>query len=327
MILITGSSGQIGTNLGLKLLDEGYQVLGVDLRKNPWSARIPTLLIDLSIRKEILFEKLQKLGLCTNIELVVHLAAYPKVFEITKNPDLGLKDYVINFNVVELCKTYHIPILFSSSREVYSTGKKRRTMESEANFVVDSPYSAVKISMESLIHSYANCFGLKFLIFRLSNVYGRYDNDLKRMERVIPLFIHRIKNGFPVTIYGKDKVLDFTYIDDCISGLTGGITRLLEGRVENETFNLAFGEGNSLLKLVKCIGDHLQKIPIAELADSRAGEITHYVADIRKARELIDYQPATPLEDGIRKSIIWSQQYYAKTASMRNFHHIKNNTL
>ncbi len=53
----------------------------------------------------------------------------------------------------------------------------------------------------------------RYLVYRFSNVYGRYDNDLERMERVIPLFIKKIRNHEPITIYGSDKVLDFTYVD------------------------------------------------------------------------------------------------------------------
>ena len=64
-------------------------------------------------------------------------------------------------------------------------------------------------------------------VFRFSNVYGRFDNDLQRMVRVIPLFTHSMLRGEPITIYGgRDKTLDFTYVDDCIDGITLGIEAL-----------------------------------------------------------------------------------------------------
>src|SRR5207249_3587526 len=146
------------------------------------------------------------------------------------------------------------PIIFGSSREVYGDIKQHLTEESMADFIVaKSPYSASKIAGEALLYSYARCYGLPMLVFRFSNVYGRYDNDLERMERVVPLFVRRIHDGLPITLYGREKMLDFTYIDDCISGLVAGINALMEGRLVNQTLNLAYGEGKTLSDLVELI--------------------------------------------------------------------------
>ena len=66
------------------------------------------------------------------------------------------------------------------------------------------------------------------------------------MVRVVPLFIHRLARREPIIIYGREKTLDFTYVDDCVDGIAHGIERLFEQRVVNETINLAYGEGNTL---------------------------------------------------------------------------------
>ena len=115
---------------------------------------------------------------------------------------------------------------------------------------------------EAFIYSYAKCYGLRYLVFRFSNVYGRFDNDLQRMERVLPLFIHQLSRGEPITVYGGDeKVLDFTFIDDCIDGIARGIERLAAGRVENETINLAYGQGNTLVRAAELIAAELGVTP------------------------------------------------------------------
>ncbi len=173
----------------------------------------------------------------------------------------------------------------------------------------ESPYSASKISSEAFIYSYARCYDLKYLVFRFSNVYGRFDNDLERMERVIPLFIRRIANDQPITIYGENKVLDFTYIDDCVSGITASIYALHEGWVTNQTINLAYGSGNSLVKMAALVGKALGKEPQITIAPSQVGEVTHYVADITKARELLGYTPKVPLEEGIPRAVEWNRQF------------------
>src|SRR5260370_1367493 len=107
------------------------------------------------------------------------------------------------------------------------------------------------------------------------------------MERVLPLFTHQLTRGKPITGSGGDtKVLDFTYIDDCIDGIVSGIEGLASGAVENETINLAFGQGNTLVKAAQLIAAELGVTPEIAHKPSLVGEVTHYVADIRRAHEL-----------------------------------------
>lgn len=306
-ILITGSSGMIGTNLGLRLLAEGHQVFGIDRRVNPWTDRIPTLLQDLATPQRDF-----RAGIggapYPPCDLVVHLAANAKVYELVSEPYRALENINITYNVLEYCRAHDLPIIFASSREVYGDIHRYITEETRADFsFTESPYSASKIAGEALIYAYARCYGLRYLVFRFSNVYGRYDNDLARMERVIPLFIHRISRGEPVTVYGGDKVLDFTYIDDCVDGIVRGITRLSRGEVVNRTINLAYGEGNTLIRAAELIGLALGRRPdIIVQPIKRVGEVGYYVADIRRARELLGYQPQVPLAEGIRRAVAWS---------------------
>ncbi len=154
--------------------------------------------------------------------------------------------------------------------------------EEAADFAyTESPYSASKITSEAFIYSYARCYGLDYLVFRFSNVYGRYDNDLWRMERVLPLFMHQLSRGEPITIFGgDDKVLDFTYIDDCVDGIARGVYALVERRVTNKTINLAYGEGNTLVRAAELIAAELGVEPQITMAPSLLGEVTHYVADV-----------------------------------------------
>ncbi|MBI5053892.1 MAG: NAD-dependent epimerase/dehydratase family protein, partial [Chloroflexi bacterium] len=149
----------------------------------------------------------------------------------------------------------------------------------------------------------------KYLVFRFSNVYGRYDNDIERMERVIPLFIRKIKNHEPITVYGESKVLDFTYVDDCVDGIAKGVELLVSGRDANHTINLAFGQGNSLVTMAEFIGEALGIKPNMTVEPARVGEVTHYVANIGKARALLNYDPKTPLKEGIEKSVEWSREW------------------
>lgn len=311
-ILITGSSGQIGTNLALRLLDAGHRVFGVDKRPNSWTDRITTLLQDLAAPYRDFAGGIGSVPY-PQIDAVIHLAANAKVHELVQQPHRAMENIALTFNVLEYCRHNQVPVIFSSSREVYGDIHRYITDETHADFsFTESPYSASKIAGEALIYSYAQCYGLRYLVFRFSNVYGRYDNDLERMERVIPLFIRKIKNGEPITVYGETKTLDFTYVDDCIAGVTAGIDRLTAGTVYNETINLAYGQGNTLVAMAGFIGEALGVQPDMRIEPARVGEVTHYVADITKAQELLGYNPTTPLREGIQKSVEWSLDWWAK---------------
>jgi UDP-glucose 4-epimerase len=312
-VLITGSSGQIGTNLGLRLLDDGHDVFGVDKRQNSWTDAFPTLLQDLAGHYPAFRGGIGGVEY-PEVDVVVHLAAHAKVHQLVREPHRALENAIMTFNVLEYARQLSLPLVFSSTREVYGDVHRfEEYSEEAADFAfTESPYSASKITSEAFIYSYARCYGLDYLVFRFSNVYGRFDNDLWRMERVLPLFTHQLSRGEPITIYGgHEKVLDFTYIDDCVDGIARGVYALADGRVANETINLAYGEGNTLVRAAELIASELGTDPQIMLAPSLLGEVTHYVADVRKARELLGWKPRTPLAEGIPKSVAWFREWRA----------------
>ncbi|HNP70867.1 MAG TPA: NAD-dependent epimerase/dehydratase family protein [Kouleothrix sp.] len=312
-ILITGSSGQIGTNLALRLLDAGHRVFGVDKRLNSWTDRVVTMLQDLAAPYRDFAGGIGGVPY-PQPDLVVHLAANAKVHELVQFPHRAMENIALTFNVLEYCRHNDLPLIFSSSREVYGDIHRYITEEQHADFsFTESPYSASKVAGEALVYSYARCYGLRYLVFRFSNVYGRYDNDIERMERVIPLFIQRMRQGLPVTVYGHEKTLDFTYIDDCVGGIVAGIERLLSGQVRNQTINLAYGQGNTLVRMAELIAEALD-VPgqITVEPSKRVGEVTRYIADISRAAELLDYQPQVPLDEGIRRAVAWSSAWEAR---------------
>lgn len=309
-ILVTGSSGQIGTNLALRLQQDGHEVFGVDKRLNGWTDDFRYLLQDLSGHYPAFPGGIGGVEYPPT-DLVVHLAAHAKVHQLVRQPHRALENTIMTFNVLEYCRQERVPLVFSSSREVYGDVHRFSTEETVADFAyTESTYSASKIAGEALIYSYARCYGLRYLVFRFSNVYGRYDNDLGRMVRVIPLFIHQLLRDEPITIYGGDeKTLDFTYVDDCVEGIARGVEALAEGRVVNETINLAYGEGNTLFRVAELIAGEVGIQPKTTLAPPLLGEVTHYVADVRKARSLLGWEPRVPLEEGIPRAVRWFREH------------------
>jgi nucleoside-diphosphate-sugar epimerase len=309
-VLITGSSGQIGTNLGLRLLEAGHEVVGVDVRPNTWTDAIPTHVVDLAQLHPMTPESLgpARIG---RVDAIAHLAAHAKVHALVERPLGALENHVMVTNALEYARLARAPIVLASSREVYGNGVARGAPvpESAADFRgAPSPYAAMKLAGEALAASYRRCYGTPFAVIRFSNVYGRYDSDLERLERAIWVFAHGIRAGRPVTVYGAEKTLDFTYVDDAVDGLLRCLERLAAGDpgVLGETFNLAYGQGSRLVDIVRLIGSTLEEQVTMRVEESRPGEVTWYVADISKARERLGYAPQVPPGEGIPRALEWA---------------------
>jgi len=296
-ILITGSSGTIGTRLGEKLLNLGYEIIGVDWKKNKWHKNLEKRTIHLDLRnKNLVLKKLPK-----KVDLIIHLAANARVYELVKNPDLARDNMITTYNILEYARINKIKnIIFASSREVYGNTKKAKHKEEDVKIEnCESPYSASKISGEALIHSYHKCFGINYVIIRFSNVYGMYDES----DRVIPLFIRKAIKNENFVVFGKDKILDFTYIDDAVEGVIKVIQRF--NKVKNNIFNIATGKGTKILFVAQLIKKFLNSKSRIIIKQNRPGEVVKYIADISKAKKLLNYEPRTDIIEGIKKSIEW----------------------
>jgi UDP-glucose 4-epimerase len=139
-ILVTGSSGTIGTRLCEKLLEKNYDIVGLDLKPNKWKKEINKITIIGDLCNTI--ENLPK-----DIDLVIHLAANSRVYNLVLNPSLARDNFEMLFNILEFCRNNNIKkFIFASSREVY--GNSNRIVHSEDEAYIkncESPYTASKI--------------------------------------------------------------------------------------------------------------------------------------------------------------------------------------
>jgi nucleoside-diphosphate-sugar epimerase len=294
-VLVTGSGGTVGTALCESLLDQGYDVTGVDLVENRWSDRVDECTIIADIRNEELLAQLPD-----EVDLIVHLAANARVHRLVEQPSLAKQNFDTTFNIAEYARNVDADLVFSSSREVY--GNKGKIVYDETDTYVDeceSPYTASKIGGEALVKSYGKCYGIDTTILRFSNVYGKYDVS----DRVVPLFIAQAEAGEDLTVFGENKVLDFTYLDDCVDGVMRVVNNFKKS--SGTTFNIASGKGSSLLELANLIVDKTDANVEVHTEPNRTGEVGRYVADISKAEKLLGYEPNYSFEEGIEKTVDW----------------------
>lgn len=295
-ILITGSSGTIGTRLFETLLGKGYEVVGFDKKENKWHKSLN----DLTILGDLLVENDVK-KIPTDIDLIIHLAANARVYDLVVDPNMALDNIKTTYNILDFARKNKIKrIIFSSSREVYGNRKKIIAKESDVDLqLCESAYSASKISDEVLVYSFSKCYEMDYIVCRFSNVYGMYDES----ERFVPLMLRDIKNNVDVNIFGKDKVLDFTYIDDCVAGVVKCVENF--NKAKNNIFNIANGKGSNLKDVAVLIKKMMKSKSKIILGKSRTGEVVKYVANISKAKKNIGYSPKFNLKEGLNLSIDW----------------------
>lgn len=294
-ILVTGSSGMIGSALVEKLKDEGFGVDCLDIRM-PEYHNYGTIIHDLREPIKVTVGDIDK------YDLVVHLAANARVHDLVVDPEKALENIKMTHNILEFCRKTGIQkFLFASSREVY--GNTPGPVREEYGSQRDSKnvYTSSKIAGESYCNAYQECYDMETVIMRFSNVYGRYDES----NRFIPKAISRLRNNEPFEIYGADKILDFTYLDDCVNGIMH-IIKFWDRdlRISGfREFNIASGVASGLEDVAKELKTLLNSTSEITVGERLTGELDTYQADIHKMGALFGWRPQTTLTEGLEKSI------------------------
>ena len=295
-ILLTGSSGTIGTRLFEKLLEQGYEVIGFDRRTNQWHSKLDKLTIRGDLLKERDINKLP-----TDFDLIIHFATNARVYNLVLKPDLALENIITAYNILKFAYKNNVKnFIFSSSREVYGNKKQVVSKETDVDIhLCEMYYTSIKIIDEALVYAFSKCYGINYLVLRFSNVYGMYD----RSDRLFPLIIREMKKNQSVNIYGKNKILDLTYIDDCIEGVIKSIKRF--PKIKNDIINIASGKGEKLIKVAQFIKENMSSKSKIIIKPNRTGEVVKYIADISKAKKLLGYKPSYYLQKGLSLTIDW----------------------
>lgn len=292
-ILVTGSSGTVGTAVCSSLLEAGYAVTGVDRRPNPYLSKLreQTLTVDLCDRGAVL-ERLPQ-----DCDAILHLGANARVPHSLKDPTLARDNIEATFNLLEFARRKpDRPFIFASSKDVY--GNAASTLEDSVRIdCCESPYGASKIACEALVFAYHHSYDLEFSILRLSNVYGRFSES----DRVIPIFIRLTRENRDITVNGAGKILDFVHVDDVARAFQLVVEQF--PRARGEAFNLASGTGVSLLELAQMVQRLLGGTNEVLVGESGRGDVVQSVSDIAKIRKVLDFHPEIDIETGIQSEI------------------------
>ncbi len=308
---MTGGAGFIGSHLVDLLLGEGdWDVTVVDDFNDFYEPAIKRenvaghlqhpnyKLTEADIRRADQLRPVFERG---NFDVVVHLAARAGVRPSLLEPVLYYQTNVDGtLNLLELAKEYGVKqFVFGSSSSVYGINCKIPFSEEDRVCRPISPYASTKAAGELMCHTYSHLYGIRTVCLRFFTVYGAR----QRPDLAIHKFSKLIWNGKPIQMFGDGTSRrDYTYIDDIIQGVRASID--FAGSM-HEVINLGESETTELRRLIELLEEHLGKTAIIDRQPLQPGDVPITFADISKARELLNYSPATKIERGIPKFAEW----------------------
>lgn len=314
MIVVTGAGGFIGSHLVDRLLEDGQEVLGLDLtpelpenlaatRKHP---RFRYHLCD--VRDGPSLEKYVPAATTA----IFHLAATVGVSSYVERP-LETIDTIVGGtrNILETALRRKTHFIFLSTSEVY--GRNPQVPWSEgADRVLGPPsvqrwtYSTSKGLCEHLVNAMHQSAGLPTTIVRPFNVYG----PRQRPDFVVPASIWRVLRGERPVVYDTGtQTRCFTFIDNLVDGLV----RTLDRKAVGETYNMGSQEEHTISEVVaevlRACGSSLQPllVPAEQVVGSSYEDVPRRVPDTAKVRAHLGWSASIPLSEGIRATVGWAR--------------------
>lgn len=240
-------------------------------------------------------------------EFVINLAGLAGVRPSLEKP-LEYEEVNVRgtMNLLEICKNLGIKkFIQASSSSIYGNNKKVPFKETDVVDFAISPYAATKKSCEVIGHVYHKLYGIDMFQLRFFTVYG----ERQRPDLAIYKFTEMIIEGKAIPFYGEGNTFrDYTYIKDIIQGIKKSIDYLENNSNVYEIVNLGESNTVSLKEMVKVIENELKIEAKINKLPMQMGDVDKTYADIKKAKELIGYNPETEFKEGIRKFVKWFKE-------------------
>ncbi len=311
--LITGASGFIGSTLADKLLKLGNRIINIDNMSNFYDIDIKAGNVSSALINPLYFfyesdicdfVALEDIFKNSKIDFIIHLAARAGVRPSIEDPLLYEKDNGLGtVSILEMARKYNVKkIVLASSSSVYGNNKKTPFNEEDVVDYAISPYAATKKANEIMGHVYHKLFDIDMIFLRFFTVYG----PRQRPDLAIHKFTELILNDKPITMFGDgSSARDYTYIDDIVDGIIKSIDYLETHESVYEIINLGNNHPVKLKTLINTIEKAVNKKAVIINEPMQPGDVEITFADISKAKRLLNYEPKTSFEDGIKKFVEW----------------------
>jgi UDP-glucose 4-epimerase len=310
-ILVTGAAGFIGSNLSLRLLQQGDRVIGLDCFTDFYPRWIKERNLAPLLREknfEFLERDILELDLHSALEgvdAVYHLAAQAGVrtswgesFSVYINNNIHATQKLLEAAKIRRLDKF----VYASSSSVY--GLTPTLPMSETNLLHPlSPYGVTKLAAEQLCYLYHKNYGLPAVSLRFFTVYG----PGQRPDMAFHKFFKSIAEDKPITVFGDGRqTRDFTYIDDIIAACLAARRDGLAG----EVYNLGGGHQEKLENLFPLFEEICRRRVQITWLEPQKGDVPHTFADIAKAGRDLGFRPRTDLREGLRREWEWIGELY-----------------
>ncbi len=307
-VLLTGAAGFIGYRTAKELLRRGYEVVGVDNLNDYYSPKLKEYRLNL-LKKEKNF-KFYKVDI-ENIEAlrvifqensfsgVINLAARAGVRYSIENPFVYLTTNANGtLNLLELCKEFSVKKFVLASTSSLYAGQPMPFKEELCVNTPISPYAASKKAAEVMAYTYHYLYSIDVSVVRYFTVYG----PAGRPDMCIYRFIKWIDSGEPIVVYGDGtQSRDFTFVDD----IAEGTVKAFEKETGYEIINLGGNHPHKLKEVISLIEEYLGKKAEIVYKPFHKADLKATWADITKAKELLNWEPKVPLEEGLKRTVKW----------------------
>jgi nucleoside-diphosphate-sugar epimerase len=311
--LVTGGAGFIGSNTVDELVRRGHSVVVLDDLSSGKEDNLA------EVRNKITFVK----GSITDLEAVqkvmhqaeyvIHLAARTSVPRSIKDPlDTSLVNVEGTLNVLVAARDNKVKrVVLAASSAAYGETIELPKVESMRPDPI-SPYGATKYIGELYAHVFRRCYGLETLSLRYFNIFGpRQDPDSPYSGVLSRFALAFLEEQQPVIFGDGQQTRDFTYVDNAVQA------NLLacEAPSASGVFNVGTGARVSLNQTLEQLRRISGKDLEAKYEPPREGDIRDSQADIRKAREILGYEPAVLFEEGLERTFEWYRTNHLKNAA------------
>ena len=319
-ILITGGAGYIGSNTSRLFHERGYKVEVLDNLStgNDWAIKCFK-----HHNVDILDENsLQKVFFDNKFDAVIHFAGKSLIAESIKKPNYYYENNVIGTkNILELMKTYGVrSIVFSSSAAIFGNPKKNIIDEDHQKKPIN-PYGANKLEIENMLKEYSRKYDIKFCSLRYFNAAGadpKGDLGESRPEEshLIPNIMNAILRNETIEIYGDSYdtedgtcIRDYIHVSDLAKAHLLGLEKIQKAN-KNLFLNLGSGKGYSVLEIIKACERVVNRKVKYKIVDKREGDPSILVAESKKARSELKWEPLFDDIDKIVETAWKFHKYY-----------------
>jgi nucleoside-diphosphate-sugar epimerase len=306
--LVTGGAGFIGSHIASALAASGAKVRIIDDLSTGYRDNVEAIDADVDFIHGSLADEASLRKALEDVELVFHEAAIPSVPRSVENPrQTHIASVESTFSLLLAAKENRVRrVVYAASSSAYGDQPSLPKIE---NMLPEplSPYAVAKLVGEYYCQVFTRVYGLETVSLRYFNVFGPRQDPSSQYSGVISRFIGALLRDERPVIYGDgEQSRDFTYVQDVV---TANLKAAETVKGIGQVINVANGERTTLNQLLAQLKDLTGKPDaVADYREPRAGDVRDSLADISRARDLLEYTPQVDFQTGLRHTISWWKQ-------------------